>query len=127
LAGLAALPPNDRWRLALQNSLGLVYTALGRFEAADSALREAFGLAERLGNPLFAARVLQNLGNNQSSSGLFDEAIASYKRAEALLETSGASAFDRANLAAALGTLYFWIKDLDMAEAVFKRADPVAL
>ncbi len=127
LAGLETLPANDRVRLALLNSLGLVFTALGRFEDAEAALREAVGLAERLDNPLFAARILQNLAHNHSAAGQFDEAIATYTRVGALLETSGAGAFDRANLAASLGTLYFWIKDLDMAEAVFKRADPVAL
>ncbi len=127
LATLRAQPDQRRGLLSILNTLGQVAAAVGRYDQAESQLREGVDLAEALGHPLYVVRLLYNLANALAAAGRADEALACFDRALERLPTSGPTLLDRTNIGLSKGTLFFQLGDLARAEAVFRRLDPDAL
>ncbi|MEV6281663.1 BTAD domain-containing putative transcriptional regulator [Kribbella sp. NPDC051770] len=63
------------------NNLSTTYYALGRYDEAIAAAREAIGLARRTGHARGEADALDSLGMAQLAGGQFEQAVASLEEA----------------------------------------------
>ncbi len=103
--------------------LGKIYWRLGEHGRAMETIREAAGLADRLGKPLLSGSTRIDLANIYSDIGKYDDAVALYREAIEILEKAG----ELRELARAynnLGEAYRYSGDMESAvESYLKSID----
>ncbi len=123
LVGLAGVPPAHDLPDAARHNLTIAYVSVGRYDdAAERAhehlevRRAAFGDAHPrvAGARRLRATALRNLGEFESAAGLYEQALAAFRRADAPIEVAVT-----ANL---LGTLELELGRLGRARALLRES-----
>jgi len=106
--------------------LGNIARLRGDLIAAEKYLLRAVELHHRLGQPVYLARDLNDLGLVLADAGRYDEAAKVYEEAIVVLSHINDES-DKSLILLNLGVLYYRRKKWAKAEATFRRIDTLAL
>lgn len=120
------LPDQDRLLAFVLIALGQVARFSGDLQMAEDYLRQATILWRSLFDPVYLARVLNDLGNTLRDQNKFQAAQAAFSEAFTILQPT-TNVIDKAKIQLNLGFLFYrqerWIE----AEKSFCRIDQIAL
>jgi len=122
MEGFSKLENNkDKVASCLVN-LGNIASGRGDLSLAEERLKQSLNLYRQLDQPANLATALKNLSTVYETAGEYDEALLVLIEASDVLAPTEYE-IDKAGIEINIGTLYFRKRELDLAEAAFRRAD----
>jgi tetratricopeptide (TPR) repeat protein len=123
--------PHDERVAAAQSRLGLVERDMGQghYEEAETALRDALTIRNmRPERPAEIARAINNLALLHRTEGLYDQALAEYKRAASMFDQATRASKNKQHVPEeawnhiGLGIIHRYNREYDQAIAEFSKA-----
>ncbi|MEA3341184.1 MAG: tetratricopeptide repeat protein, partial [Chloroflexota bacterium] len=125
-------PPDEELGFNLYQERGGICQDTGRFDQAEADFRAAYDLAERAGDRMGQAHVLNHLSYLQFQRGDFDKAAAIAQQVLELSEAAGLQSetatglFNKANAIRNLGHYQQAIASYEQAAAIYETSDEQA-